>query len=140
MCCSTCMIFVKLTICISALNNTLSQDGLELLIIKPSYLFNFTGKVSTKGELEKLFGEYGLPPPKPSQGKKKGETGIYCSLVAMKTNTSCSLSYLPCRRKTKNVFCFGKKKVSNFQFNSLVCNLFQFFYIYTFIHLDNGKH
>jgi hypothetical protein len=38
--------------------------------------FDLTGKVKTKGELEKLFGEISLPPPPKPTTKKKGEVEI----------------------------------------------------------------
>jgi hypothetical protein len=47
--------------------------------------FDLTGKVNTKGELEKLFGEIGLPPPQKPTTKKKGEVEI--SVAVVKTNS-----------------------------------------------------
>ena len=47
--------------------------------------FDLTGKVKTKGELEKLFGEISLPPPPKPTTKKKGEVEI--SVAVVKTNT-----------------------------------------------------
>jgi hypothetical protein len=47
--------------------------------------FDLTGKVNTKGELEKLFGEISLPPPPKPTTKKKGEVEI--SVAVVKTNT-----------------------------------------------------